>query len=934
MSLYLFVRSFVVFCNFAAVTTLLVANPPPSQWQIITPISSGQASGGGYFPLSHAFDGTPTWDASNASVGGTGGAEKAPYYPSRYGFIDFGPNFSNVHIMETWTLYRINSGGSHPGYVSMWWDDDTDTVNDSGITENRLDFNSAQGATNANSELWIRDKRNNDVGGVRPPRRYLILKFGTVQADRASEYAIVGYYYDGLVPPEYANLPRLSIDANVVAENTAWSQIVGQLAISGGLPGETYTLSYDPEAGDNPAFRLEGNSLWTTRSFDFEGKASYQLQFELIASGGTRTSAEIEITISDRTRAFDTNGPATAAVAAAYTEINVGDYVIWSATSSSGPSIYYNSGAINVNPPNKILIKAGVYQDISLNLSGVNGTGPSDRVAITNFLGQVYTRRLSLNHGSYWRLTGQYEPAKGLGHVDFPGCDGPEGGEQFGFSHGRYGIWVSNQWANETSSLVGINGLATGWEIDHIEGSDGGFAGLSIKRDNSDTPGMDNCHLHHLYFHDTGSEGLYLGSTQADPQHQFANLLVERCQFLRTGTEAMQVGQLGAGTVLQNNVLWGAMDWLSPFQRYQDNVAQVNARQGGVTFRNNILIGGGEKFYNVGVTPKASITPNGQPLTFRNNLNWACRGFAGAYQFVNSDNVTPWVWDGNFWGGFEFNYGTVYPSFTDSGSAILVPTKGTTVLVENNVYDSTRDRIAQKWSSGNSPITETNNVQKTVLAPRFVNLLGEGEPLNMLHWSRWTATIGEEGGFPSSGTNKGDPAVFQEGDIVQHTTSPRTRFYRALVTNSQHEPPLTGDATWELLTWTDGIRTQYIPPDDARLVPGTLYHQLGIGVSGHPVPDVDEDQLPDEWEIRYGFTPSTPVSLQGGGDDFDGDGRSNFQEFLADTDPTKADQAMAVGISISDGTYTLDWGCDFFWWFSRGNFLPEIFPMTVGLKGF
>ena len=27
-------------------------------------------------------------------------------------------------------------------------------------------------------------------------------------------------------------------------------------------------------------------------------------------------------------------------------------------------------------------------------------------------------------------------------------------------------------------------------------------------------------------------------------------------------------------------------------------------------------------------------------------------------------------------------------------------------------------------------------------------------------------------------------------------------------------------------------------------------------------------------------------------------------------------------------------GCDFFWWFSRGNFLPEIFPMTVGLKGF
>lgn len=904
---YLLGRALLGAAALGLFTALLLANPPPSQWQIVTPSAAGQASGGDFFPLNRAFDGSPTWNTTTASVGGTAGLANAPAYSSRYGFIDFGSDFAQVHIMETWTLYRTFSGGSQPGYQTMWWDDDTDTINDNGITETRLDFNSAQGAPNLNAELWLRDKRVNDVGGVRPPRRYLILKSDPVQADRAREYAIVGYYYDGLVPPEYANLPRLSIDSNTVVENTAWSQIVGQLTISAGLPGETYTVGYDLSTGDNAAFRIEGNALLTTRSFDYEVQASYQLQFDLIDSAGVRTPVQLEIAIIDRTGAFDTNGPATAAVAAAYPEINVGDYVIWNATSSSGPVIYYPNSTFNVTPPNKILIKAGVYQSIKLNLSGVVGTGTANRVAITNFLGQVYTRHLGLSNGSFWRVTGQYDPVEGLGHADFPGCDGSEGGEQFGFSHGRYGIWVSNEWENESSSLIGISGLTTGWEVDHIEGSDGGFAGLSIKRDDSSSPGMDDCYLHHLYIHDTGSEGLYLGSTQPDPQHQFSNLLVERCLFLRTGTEAMQTGQLGAGTVLQNNVLWGAMDWLSPFQRYQDNVAQVGARQGGVTFRNNILMGGGEKFYNVGVSPKASITPNGQPFAFRNNLNWACRGFAGAYQTANGDNVTPWIWSGNFWGGFEFSYHVVYPTFTDSRGIILVPTLGTTVLVENSIYDSTRDRVVQKWSSGNSPITQDNNAQKTVLAPRFLNLIGTGEPLNILRWTRWTATIGEEGGFPSTSTNKGSPVTFQPGDIVQHTTAPRTRFYRALLANSQHEPPLAGDSTWELLSWTNGMRTQSIPPDDARLVPGTLYDQLGMGVSGRVVQDVNSNQLPDDWEILYEFSPSAPGPLQGGDDDFDGDGRTNYQEFLANTNPTRADQMKSVEVRIDSGTYRLDW---------------------------
>lgn len=45
--------------------------------------------------------------------------------------------------------------------------------------------------------------------------------------------------------------------------------------------------------------------------------------------------------------------------------------------------------------------------------------------------------------------------------------------------------------------------------------------------------------------------------------------------------------------------------------------------------------------------------------------------------------------------------------------------------------------------------------------------------------------------------------------------------------------------------------------------------------------DTDQDGLPDEWELKYfGEDPSAP------GDDADGDGQNNLQEFQAGTDPT------------------------------------------------
>lgn len=68
----------------------------------------------------------------------------------------------------------------------------------------------------------------------------------------------------------------------------------------------------------------------------------------------------------------------------------------------------------------------------------------------------------------------------------------------------------------------------------------------------------------------------------------------------------------------------------------------------------------------------------------------------------------------------------------------------------------------------------------------------------------------------------------------------------------------------------------------AQAVPGTLR------VLEPPV-DLDQDGLPDEWEMRFfGTTAGSPD------DDFDGDGLSDAKEFLVRTDPRSPDSVFRI----------------------------------------
>lgn len=109
---------------------------------------------------------------------------------------------------------------------------------------------------------------------------------------------------------------------------------------------------------------------------------------------------------------------------------------------------------------------------------------------------------------------------------------------------------------------VWIQGRATDIEVDHMEVYETGFAGVMAKTDPGcdDRPFWDgfvqrNTHLHHLWVHDTGGEGFYIGSTQTGgytrtcdgasvtiPAHFLEGVDVHDVIIEDTGWDGIQIG--------------------------------------------------------------------------------------------------------------------------------------------------------------------------------------------------------------------------------------------------------------------------------------------------------------------------------------------------------------------------------------------------------
>lgn len=226
----------------------------------------------------------------------------------------------------------------------------------------------------------------------------------------------------------------------------------------------------------------------------------------------------------------------------------------------------------------------------------------------------------------------------------------------------------------------------------------------------------------------------------------------------------------------------------------------------------------------------------------------------------------------------------------------------------------------QEWLAGTSPV-DTNSVPGTnamQTAPLAVvlpatNSLGNFALLSIRLWdAEGNASTPYLQYQLSSSTNWQD-ATLAYLDGALYTTN----------THMTATPAGTNHAlVWNALTnLGPGVNTNILLRARARDI--TL---LGDWSAGTPFtvqttanPDSDGDGIPDWWEIQYfGSTTANP------NDDPDGDGFSNLQEYLADTNPNDRTSYLGfTSLSLLPGGVKLDWhgGVDATQYLQRNDFL-------------
>lgn len=451
----------------------------------------------------------------------------------------------------------------------------------------------------------------------------------------------------------------------------------------------------------------------------------------------------------------------------------------------------------------RLYIPAGRYRTIQL--GGLPQRSAERPLVITNLGGQVRVGGDAANYvfvingGKNWVLTGRYDPLSKTGDAAFPG----HGQGAYAHSQGTYGIFSDDQFSKAGLSGLAVGGKASDFEIEMIEVARAEFAGIVAKTDNDGGATMRNVKLHDVYVHDTGSEGIYFGSTQAQPQHAFENLQIYDNRLLRTGTEALQVGQLGPGSEVAHNVLGpAAVRWRSAFQKYQDGNVQFGQRYGSSSFHHNVVIGTGDLFVEFFPTPVAGdARAASDGVTFADNY-FADTSLSGVYTHAENTGVRI-VFERNVFRGFAFNYGEVYP---DTQLPVQVFGVGSNSpnphLLRDNVVDGPYPFI--KWLFPS--VTQESNRSEAVARVKFRDFMTAelDENYRKLEWWTDKATLSPDQ----------RAVTYASGAIVVH----RGTLYRAL-TDNQGLSPETHPEAWQALPE---------PADDVRLAADSPHAGLGL----------------------------------------------------------------------------------------------------------
>lgn len=482
------------------------------------------------------------------------------------------------------------------------------------------------------------------------------------------------------------------------------------------------------------------------------------------------------------------------------------------------PDLQASFPAVNWATLDRLYIPAGHYKYIEL--GNLPNRSLNDPLVITNAGGQVRIGGLGhhyvfhINGGSGWVLTGRYDPIGQTGHPDYVGhADGA-----YANSNGSYGIYINDQFTSDSqyiTSALKVRGRATKYELEFIEVTRTSFAGISLKTDDTPDALMEDVRVHDLYIHDTGGEGMYIGSTKHEqhPQHKFRNLEIYNNRVLRTALEPMQLGQMGDGIKVHNNVFGpGAIGWRTAFQNFQDKNLQILYREGVVEVHHNIFIGAKDSLmYIKGLDIAGDTHAPGDGVYIHNNY-FAHFGWLGGFARSDTPEAAHFIED-NYFRGYHFIRDEVFTVAEASEMIRLNQGPGVFPITFNGNRFELPNHLkfvnALSNSDGNGsngPVSGSGNMRGAVVPIEFVNF-GVPATYDYNRIEVWTdnATLGNN-----------TAVSYNQGDIVFHESIP---YECQVATCATGLVPPDNPATWLKLPPF---------PDDVRLAEDSPYFGIGL----------------------------------------------------------------------------------------------------------